>query len=96
MIGFSYIYKTSDEVLESVSYISSMWIFDIIWVLLCIIGVIGFIFFIIPGSIIIYEYHQEKMAKKNKKSLLTQILLQKEIEDEVEKEVEIEAESTLT
>jgi len=96
MIGFSYIYKTSDEVLESVSYISSMWLFDILWVLICLIGVIAFIFFIIPSSIIIHEYHQEKKAKKSKKSLLTQILLQKEIEDEVEKEVEIEAESTLT
>ena len=96
MIGFSYTYKTSGEILESVSHLSSMWFIDLILIIISLLLVSIFVFLVIPSSIILHEYSKEKKSKRTKKNLLTQILLQKEIEDEVEKEVEIESESSLT
>ncbi len=96
MIGFSYTYKTSSEVLQSVPHLSSLWYVDIVFIIIMFIGLISLIFVIIPSAIITHEYSIEKRSKQSKKKLLTQILLQKEIEDEVEKEVEIESESSLT
>ncbi len=96
MIGFSYIYKNSDEVLESVSHLSSMNSIDILLLIWVIITVLLCIFIIFPCIIVSHRYKIEKKEKKNKKKLLTQILLQKEIEDEVEKEVHIEEEKKVT
>ena len=95
MIGFSYIYKSSDEVLQSASHLSNMSLWDILWLIISILLVIACICIIFPSIIIIYEYKQQKKEKRNKKKLLTQILLQKEIEDEVGKEIQIEGEDTV-
>lgn len=93
MIGFSYIYKNSNEILQSVSSFSSMNHWDILLLIITLTIVLGCIFIIFPSIIIVYEYKQQQRNKKNKKKILTQILLQKEIEDEVEKEIQIEEEN---
>lgn len=48
------------------------------------------VFIFLPGYIIALRHMKDSKAKKNKKRLLTQILLQKEIEDEVESEIKLE------
>lgn len=93
MIGFSYTYKQSDEILASVSHLSSLGWSDILLLVVLSLITIASIFVILPSCIIVYEYHKSELTKKNKKKLLSQILLQKEIEDEVEKEVKIEEQS---
>lgn len=93
MIGFNYIYKDSQEILASVSHLSSINSLDIfLWALAWLITLFS-IFILFPSIIIIYEYHKDTITKKNKKKILSQILLQKEIEDEVEQEIDIEKES---
>jgi len=96
MIGYSYTYKSSQEVIESITHLSSVWITDILLIFWVCLFMLLNIFLIIPLSVITHEYIQEKKIKLSKKKLLTQILLQKEIEDEVEKEIEIESEASLT
>lgn len=93
MIGFSYIYKNSDEILQSVSHLGSMDISDIFWLIAAILIVIACIFILSPSVMIVHEYKRQIKNKKNKKKILTQILLQKEIEDEVESEIQIEGEN---
>lgn len=93
MIGFSYIYKNSDEILQSVSHLKSINISDIFWLIIAILIVIICVFMLFPSIMIIHEYKQQIKKKKNKKKILTQILLQKEIEDEVENEIQIEGEN---
>jgi predicted transporter len=90
MIGYSYIYKTSDEILQSVSHLGSMSISDILLLITMLIVVVLSIFVMFPCISITLEYKRQKKEKINKKKILTQILLQKEIEDEVEKEIQIE------
>ena len=95
MIGFSYIYKSSEEILQSVSHLGSMNFSDILWVItaLCIMILCAFVIF--PAIMIVLEYSQQQRNKKNKKKILTQILLQKEIEDEVESQIKIEGEDSV-
>lgn len=95
MIGFNYIYKTPDEVLWSVSQLSSMWFTDMILLMIWVWWVLSCIFIFMPSLVIIIESYREKKEKNTKKKLLAQILLQKEIEDEVEREVDMESESSL-
>ncbi len=96
MIGFSYVYKTPEEILASTASISSLWIIDM-WLVLWAIGFTFIsVFLIIPSIVIAHEHAVKQKEKRGKKKLLTQILLQKEIEDEVEKEVKIEEEVSVT
>jgi large-conductance mechanosensitive channel len=95
MIGFSYIYKSSDEILQGIPSLSSMNLWDVLLLTTAIILVIACVFIIFPSVMIMSEYKQQKRDKKNKKKILTQILLQKEIEDEVEKEIKIEWEDII-
>lgn len=96
MIGYSYIYKTSDEILQSVSHLGSMSISDILLLITMLIVVVLSIFVMFPCISITLEYKRQKKEKINKKKILTQILLQKEIEDEVEKEIQIEWEDIVS
>lgn len=90
MIWYSYEFLTSREVFENTTSISSMGPTDFILVVIFLIATFTSIFILLPGYIIGLRHLRDSKAKKNKKRLLTQILLQKEIEDEVEKEVELE------
>ena len=67
-----------------------MWPTDFILVVIFLIATFASIFILFPGYIIAFRHMKDSKTKKNKKRLLTQILLQKEIEDEVEKEVQLE------
>ena len=92
MLGFNYIYKTPQEIFDTLGDISFMEISLIIIAPLFILF-LNFIFF--PWIIILQKHKNQEKEKLKKKKLLTQILLQKEIEDEVEKEIQIEDEQKL-
>jgi hypothetical protein len=93
MIGFSYIYKSSEEIFWNIPSISELWATDVLLFFWIVWGSILFTFILTPSIIILFEHIKNERAKKNKKKILTQILLQKEIEDEVEKEIQIEEEN---
>lgn len=93
MIGFNYIYKTPDEIFSSAWQLGNLSLFDGVISIAALIAVFISIFIVFPSFIITQQYLAEQKEKRNKKKLLTQILLQKEIEDEVEKEIHIDEES---
>ena len=90
MIGFSYIYKSSDDIFSNTTHLSSMGLWDILGLVIFLWITLAFIFIIIPSIVIFYKHGKLQKEKLNKRKILTQILLQKEIEDEVEKEIQIE------
>jgi len=92
MIGFSYVYKSPEEILAGSASISNLWVIDMWLVIFAVAFTLVSVYMIIPSIIITHEHLINQKKKKAKKKLLTQILLQKEIEDEVEKEVKIEEE----
>ena len=95
MIGFNYTYTSQQDMLSNMSHIWSMSAFDIVLVACAILFTFASIFVIIPGYIICLRHYKQTKEKKNKKKLLSQILMQKEIEDEVEKEIKIEDEGEI-
>ncbi len=95
MIGFSYIYKSSDEIFSWFTHLSHLSIVDVAFVAIAVSITFFSIFVFIPSVIISIEHIHEQKEKRNKKKILSQILLQKEIEDEVESEIQIEDENTL-
>ena len=56
MIGFSYIYKTSDEILSSVSHLSSMNLWDIIG-LIIVLTVLYVVTSVVGGDVSVPEFN---------------------------------------
>ena len=90
MIGFSYIYKSSEEIFSSFINVGVLWAGGIIGIGITILMTLACIFFILPSIIVCIELRKKQSEKKRKKKLLEQILVQKEIEDEIDTQVHIE------
>lgn len=95
MVGFSYIYKSQEDIFNDTVRISEMWIWDIFAVTIAVWSTLFITLVLLPCILIVLRHRKEKKEKQNKRKLLTQILLQKEIEDEVENEVQIEDEAQI-
>lgn len=93
MLGFNYTYASQEEIFSNMTHIWNISIFELLLLIWFILFTLLLIFVIVPWIIITCRFINEQKEKRNKKKLLSQILLQKEIEDEVEKEIKIEDEN---
>lgn len=89
MVGYTYEYKSVEEIAQLLSF-SSQGIGAMSLSVIAFVSVLVCIFLILPGCIISMYHIREQKEKKNKQRLLQQILIQKQIEDEVEKEIQPE------
>jgi len=88
MFWFEYTYKTTEEILSSISRISDFSVVEWAILTLIIILLILSILYIAPNSMTLLAHRNKQKAKLKRKKLLTQIKLQKEIEDEILGEIE--------
>lgn len=95
MNELQYTYLDSSQVLSYIMGIKdfSMWEFLILgW---AILGVLVLVFYIIPIYYILVDDRKIGKEKKKRKTLLEQIMLQKEIEEEIENEIKEQEEKLL-
>lgn len=95
MNELQYTYLDSSQVLSYIMGIKdfSMWEYLVLgWV---IFGVLMLVFYIIPIYYILIDDRKVEKEKRRRKSLLEQIMLQKEIEEEIENEIKEQEEKLL-
>lgn len=93
MLGYNYNYKSFGEILDLTGKLSNMSAIEFLICIIVVVCVIIWIFILLPILILWYKQRVADKKKRDKKKLLTQILLQKEIEDEVEKEIKLKEEN---
>jgi hypothetical protein len=84
MIWFKYTSLTTNEVFEKITYISLNpypWVTFVIISLLSVFLIINYIF---PAILFSVEHIKKEHLKKERKSMIRQIVLQKDVEDEIE------------
>lgn len=86
MVGYSYTYKTVEEVFSATS-ISGSPLFIITSVVLYIAIVLALLYVFFPIMIIGIQKMEHNKKEKQKKKYLRQVILQKEIETEIEQEI---------
>lgn len=95
MNELQYTYLDSSQVLSYITGIKDFTLLEFIILIWLVIGVIVFVFYIIPIFYILVDDRKNEKEKRRKKSLLEQIMLQKEIENEIENEIKEQEERLL-
>lgn len=90
MNGLQFKYATTEEILSSLQNFTSLGILEQGVLVGIILFIILSIFYVIPFFLVGESYIFSERERKKKKSMLKQIMTQKEIEDEVEREIQEE------
>lgn len=95
MNELQYTYLDSSEVLSFIIKIKDFSLFQYLILLWVVIGLFVLVFYIIPIYYILIDDRKIGKEKRKRKSLLEQIMLQKEIEEEIENEIKEQEEKLL-
>lgn len=87
MLGFTYTYKTPEEILNNIVLIQEYGIIEWVALVIFLLIVAISIFYIVPLSLSIKEKHDTMKIKRKKSSIIKQIAFQRNIDDEIEQEI---------
>lgn len=85
-----YTYKTTSQILESITTLNEFSNYQFITLIFLLWLVLMFIYYILPLISLTVEFIKKDKAKNQRKNFIKTIALQRELEDEITREIESE------